>query len=137
MRRAIGVTTSEHIVAGLVEENGLGGSLGVYEEDSDFEPLHGMPAPAIAQCLADEIKNVAGDEKVDTIGIGLPGIIRDGFIEDSPNLKQLKGAHIRDLVTEALHKSGIVTPVHVFNDADIMADGIAVTRGQLDSMIRV
>jgi predicted NBD/HSP70 family sugar kinase len=137
MRRAIGVTTSEHIVAGLVEENRLVGSLRFYQEDSDFDPLHGMPAPAIAQCLADEIKIVAGDEKVDAIGIGLPGIIRDGFIEDSPNLKQLKGAHIRDLVTDALQKSGISAPVHVYNDADIMAAGIAGTRGHLDRMIRV
>ena len=137
MRRAIGVTTSEHIVAGLVEENRLVGSLRFYEEDSDFEPLHGMPVTAIAQCLADEIKNTAGAEKVDAIGIGLPGIIRDGFIEDSPNLKQLKGAHIRDLVTEALRRAGILAPVHVYNDADIMAAGIAGTRGHLDRMIRV
>src|SRR5258708_17019991 len=137
MRRAIGVTTSEHIVAGLVEENRLVGSRLVYEEDSDFEPLHGMPVTAIAQCLADEIKNTAGAEKVDAIGIGLPGIIRDGFIEDSPNLKQLKGAHIRDLVTDALRKAGILAPVHVYNDADIMAAGIAGTRGHLDRMIRV
>jgi hypothetical protein len=36
MRRAIGVTTSEHIVAGLVEENRLVGSLRFYQEDSDF-----------------------------------------------------------------------------------------------------
>src|SRR5260370_34652212 len=137
MRRAVGVTTAEHIVTGLVEENRLVGSLRLYQEDSDFEPLHGMPAPAIAQCLADEIKTVAGDEKVDAIGIGLPGIIREGFIEDSPNLKQLKGAHIRNLVTEALQKAGIVAPLHVYNDADIMAAGIAGTRGHLDRMIRV
>lgn len=137
MRRAIGVTTAEHIVTGLVEEHRLVGRLRVYKEDSDDEPLHGMPVAAIAQCLADEIKNVAGDEKVDAIGIGVPGIIREGFIEDSPNLKQLKGAHIRDLVTEALRGAGIVAPVHIYNDADIMAAGIAGTRGHLDRVVRV
>jgi len=137
MRRAIGVTTAEHIVTGLVEEHRLVGRLRVYKEDSDDEPLHGMPVAAIAQCLADEIKHVAGDEKVDAIGIGIPGIIREGFIEDSPNLKQLKGAHIRNLVTEALRGAGIVAPVHIYNDADIVAAGIAGTRGHLDRMVRV
>ena len=58
MRRAIGVTTAEHIVTGLVEEHRLVGHLRVYREDSDGEPLHGMPVAAIAQCLADEIKHV-------------------------------------------------------------------------------
>jgi glucokinase len=137
MQRAIGVTTAEHIVTGLVEENRLVGHLRVYKEDSDDEPLHGMPVAAIAQCLAEEIKNVAGGEKVDAIGIGVPGIIREGFIEDSPNLKQLKGAHIRNLVTEALRGTGIAAPVHVYNDADIMAAGIAGTHGHLDRVIRV
>jgi len=137
MRRAIGVTTAEHIVTGLVEEHRLVGHLRVCKEDSDGEPLHGMPVAAIAQCLADEIKHVAGNEKVDAIGIGVPGIIREGFIEDSPNLKQLKGAHIRTLVTDALRGSGIEAPVHVYNDADIMAAGIAGTHGHLDRMVRV
>lgn len=68
MRGAIGVTTAEHIVTGLVEEHRLVGSLRVYEEDSDAEPLHGMPAAAIAECIADEIKRTAGGGKVDAIG---------------------------------------------------------------------
>jgi glucokinase len=137
MRRAIGVTAAEHIVCGLVEEHRLVGSLRVYQEDSDSDPLHGMPARAIAECIANEIQCTAGDEKVDAIGIGLPGIVCEGFIEDSPNLKQLKGAHIRDLLTEALLPSGIVAPVHVYNDADIMAAGLAATRGHLDRVVRV
>jgi predicted NBD/HSP70 family sugar kinase len=96
-----------------------------------------MPAGAIAECIAKEIKATAGNEKVDAIGIGLPGIICEGFIEDSPNLKQLKGAHIRNLVSAALQAAGIQAPVHVYNDADIMAAGIAGTRGHLDRVVRV
>jgi len=137
MRRAIGVTTAEHIVTGLVEEHRLVGRLRLYQEGPEAEPLHGMPAPAIAQCIADEIEKTAGAENVDAVGIGIPGIIREGFIEDSPNLKQLKGAHIRNLVTEALHRAGILAPVHIYNDADIVAAGIAATRGHLDRMVRV
>jgi glucokinase len=137
MRRAIGVTASENIVCGLVEENCLVGKLRAYQEDSDSDTLHGMPAGAIAECIAKEIKIAAGGEKVDAIGIGLPGIICEGFIEDSPNLKQLKGAHIRNLVADALQAAGVQGPVHVYNDADIMAAGIAGTRGHLDRVVRV
>ena len=59
------------------------------------------------------------------------------FIEDSPNLRQLKGAHMQDLIAEALHDGGITAPVYVFNDADVLAAGLAATHGHLDRFIRV
>lgn len=52
-------------------------------------------------------------------------------------MKQLKGAHIRNLLTEALLRVDIEAPVHVYNDADIVAAGIAGTRGYLDRVVRV
>ena len=137
MRRAIGVTTAEHIATGVVEGNALAGKVRVFEEDVEADPLHGMPPAAIAQRLADQIQAAAAGSSIDAIGIGLPGIIRDGLIDESPNLKQLKGANIRDLVSAALATSGISTSVHVYNDADIVAAGLAATRGQLDRLTRV
>ncbi len=138
MQRSIGVTTAEHIAAGLVESNELVGKLHLFEEDSEADPLHGMPAAGIAQIIAGQIKAVAAGSRVDAIGIGLPGIIRDGLVEESPNLRQLKGAHIRDLVSAALVEAGLdAPPVHVYNDADVVAAGLAATRGQLDRLIRV
>jgi glucokinase len=137
MQRSVGVTTAEHIAAGLVEGNQLVGKLHLFEERSEADALHGMPTAGIARTIADEILAVAAGSKVDAVGIGVPGIIRDGLIEESPNLRQLKGANIRELVSSALREAGLDAPVHVYNDADVVAAGLAATRGQLDRLIRV
>ncbi len=135
--RSIGVTTAEHIAAGLVEGNQLVSKLYLFEEDSETDALHGMPSERIAQTIAGQILAAAGGAKVDAIGIGVPGIICDGLVEESPNLRQLKGAHMRELVSSALRQAGLDAPVHVYNDADVVAAGLAATRGQLDRLIRV
>jgi glucokinase len=135
--RSIGVTTAEHIAAGLVEGNQLVSKLYLFEEDSETDALHGMPSERIAQTIASQILAAASGTKVDAIGIGVPGIICDGLVEESPNLRQLKGAHMRELVSSALRQAGLDAPVHVYNDADVVAAGLAATRGQLDRLIRV
>jgi glucokinase len=137
VRRAIGVATAEHIATGLVEGQRLVGELRVYDEASGHEPLFSLPPAEIAERLAREILAVAGDSLPDTIGIGLPGIIRDGAVEESPNLRQLKGIPMCGLVAKALGDAGLVAPVSLFNDADAVAAGMAATRGQLDRLIRV
>ncbi len=137
MRRAIGITTSEHMAGGLVEDHQLVHGLRIFEESSGREPVLSMPAEGIAQRLAEEIRAIADGEKLDAVGIGLPGIIRDGLIEESPNLKQLKGANFQTLMSVALGQAGIAVPVYVQNDADVVAAGLAATRGQLDRLIRV
>jgi predicted NBD/HSP70 family sugar kinase len=80
---------------------------------------------------------VAAGQAVGAVGVGLPGIINCGFIEESPNLRQLKGAHMQDLLREALRTCGITAPVYVYNDADVLAAGLAATHGHLDRFIRV
>ena len=137
MRRTIGITTAEQIATGLVEGYQVVGQLRDYQEKSIEDPLLSMSPAGIAQCFADEIRAVASGEKVDAIGIGLPGLIREGFVEESPNLRQLKGARFQELVTSALREAGIVAPVYVYNDADVVAAGLAATHGYLDRLIRV
>jgi glucokinase len=137
MPRSIGVTTAEHIAAGMVEGTQLVSKLHLFEEDSETDALHGMPSAGIAQTIAGQILAVAAGSKVDAIGIGVPGIIREGLVEESPNLRQLKGANVRELVSNALREHGLDAPVHVYNDADVVAAGLAATRGQLDRLIRV
>ncbi len=44
---------------------------------------------------------------------------------------------MQDLISKALEEVGIRAPVAVFNDADVMAAGLAATRGLLDRQIRV
>ena len=67
----------------------------------------------------------------------MPGIVRNGIVEDSPNLVQFKGVNMQELVADAFAPQDWQVPVSVFNDADVMAAGIAATRGQLDRLIRV
>jgi glucokinase len=137
MSRTIGVTTAEHISTGLVEGEALVGKLRVLEEDPGTEPLFSTPPAGIAQRFAEEIRAVAAGQTVDAIGVGLPGIINCGFVEESPNLRQLKGANMQELVAEALRQYGISSPVYVYNDADVLAAGLAATHGYLDRFIRV
>jgi glucokinase len=136
MSRAIGVSTAEHIATGLVEGESLVGELRVAQE-SGIEALFSMPPAQIAECLAREIQAVAGGSPPDAIGIGMPGIIRGGCVEESPNLRQLKGVPMRQLVSKALSDLGLDAPVSLYNDADAVAAGLAATRGQLDTLIRV
>ena len=137
MARTIGITTAEDICTGLVEGNQLVGRLRIYEQRVEDEPLLSLPPDGIAQRFAEEIRAVAGGETVDAIGVGLPGIINCGFIEESPNIRQLKGAHMQDLLAAALRNLGITAPVYVYNDADVLAAGLAATHGNLDRFIRV
>jgi len=135
--RSIGVTTAERIAAGLVEDERLAGALHFYEGEAEADLLRGMPSAGIAQTIATVARKAAHDVKPDAVGIGLPGIIRNGIVEESPNLRQLKGANMAELVAAALHEAGINAPVSVYNDADVVAAGLAATRGQLDRLIRV
>src|SRR5580700_4318536 len=137
MPRTVGITTADHIVTGLVEGNKLIGKLRVHDESPDDEPLLSLPPDGIADRFAEEISAAAAGQTLDAIGVGLPGIINNGFIEESPNLRQLKGAHMQDLVREALRRRGINAPVYVYNDADVVAAGLAATHDHLDRFIRV
>src|SRR5438552_45471 len=134
MRRTIGVTTSEHVVVGVVENNRLLGSLRVYPEDDSTEDLLGMPAEAIAHRIRLEIEAVSNGQSIEAIGVGIPGIIRGPIIEESPNLQQLKGCNMGDTLSAELRDAGINAPVFFYNDADIVATGLAATRGQLDRL---
>src|SRR5271156_2744720 len=137
MARTIGITTAEDIATGLVDGHQLVGKLRIYEQGAEDEPLLSLPPEGIAQRFADEIQAVGAGQAIDAIGVGLPGIINCGFIEESPNLRQLKGAHMQNLVAEALRNRGITAPVYVYNDADVLAAGLAASHGYLDRFIRV
>jgi predicted NBD/HSP70 family sugar kinase len=134
--KAIGITTADRIATGVVEGHRLMGTLRVCDA-ADHESLFSTPLPGIAELIAREVQAVAAGSKIDIIGIGFPGIIRNGCIEESPNLRQLKGANIRGALSGALQNVGIDVPVQVYNDADAMAAGLAATRGYLNRLIRV
>jgi glucokinase len=144
-QQMIGVAATAQIAVGLVEGCDLIGPIRRFplpvEEDSE-DPLleiHSMPMEAIAEVIARIISELCSEHgaKPVAVGVGFPGIIRGGVIEESPNLKQMKGARLSDAVATALAGSGLSVPVSLYNDADVVAAGIAATRGQLDNLIRV
>src|SRR5271169_6333686 len=138
MRRTAGVLVMEHIAVGLVEGDKVVGPLRRYPEKEDsVDALLAMPADKIAECIREQIESLAKGEKIHAIGLGFPGVIRDGIVEDSPNLHQVKGFHLQGALTGALRLDGKEVPVRVFNDADAMAAGIAATQGKLNKLTRV
>jgi glucokinase len=124
--RTIGMMAGERVFAGAVEENRLLGEIHSYGSAPE------TPAEAYFDRLRREIEDIGGHE-IGAIGVGVPGIIRDGLIEESPNLQQLKGLNLGTLLKGAFPSSSVV----ILNDADAVAAGIAATRGELGKIIRV
>jgi predicted NBD/HSP70 family sugar kinase len=63
--------------------------------------------------------------------------VKNGVVEEAPNLPQLKGARMQELLAMRLRTYEINAAVTIVNDADGMAAGLASKHGKLDSMIRV
>lgn len=138
MSKLAGVHVVQHVATGLVENNRVVGGVRPFPaKDAPHDALLSMPADDIATAIAQQVKAVANGEKLDAVGIGFPGIIRNGVAEESPNLQQMKGFHLQNAVEAALAKAGIKVSVGVFNDADATAAGIAATRGVLHKLNRV
>jgi predicted NBD/HSP70 family sugar kinase len=128
----IGVFATEKISVGLVEDHRLVAP--VYTAAG----LLGLPQNDVAQTLFAYIEQAckaAGRDlaTIPSVGVGIPGIVREGIVEESPNLPQLKGLDLKN----ALATAGLRAKALVFNDADAFAAGIAATRGHLEKLIRV
>jgi glucokinase len=140
MTTAIGVAMTEHIVAGRMEDHKLVGALLRYPaEGGEADALSAVPAGELVEILAGQIAALNGDGgvSVEAIGVAVPGVVRHGVVEESPNLKQLKGMKLADELGRALSSQGIAAPVYIANDADAIAAGVAATRGQLNKLTRV
>ena len=134
MPKSVGVLVMEHIAVGLVENNQLVGPVNVYpDKGTSLDALQSMPAENIGDCVQQQIDAAVKGQKIQAIGLGFPGVIRNGIIEDSPNLHQVKGFNLQG----ALSARGLSAPIRLFNDADAMAAGIAATRDKLQKLIRV
>jgi predicted NBD/HSP70 family sugar kinase len=144
MTTAIGVVMTGHIVTGRLGDQRLTGKLLRYPEDPELtNELDALPSSELVEIIAGHVESLTGgagggaNGKVNAIGVAVPGIVRSGIIEESPNLKQLKGTRLAEELANALAARGIDTPVHVGNDADAIAAGVAATRGKLDKLTRV
>lgn len=140
MTVAIGVVMTEHIVAGrLVDHKPVGNPVRFPAEGDEYDVLTAIPSGELLETLASHIAKLVdeGGTKVDAIGVAVPGVVRHNIVEDSPNLSQLKGMHMGEELGRVLAERGISAPVHIANDADAIAAGVAATRGQLNRLTRV
>jgi predicted NBD/HSP70 family sugar kinase len=141
----VGVNVAERIYAGLIVDHKLQGKLVSYppgpapKDDDDDNFLVELPTDSVISDLCDLVLQVAKEHEaaVGCVGVALPGLVRSGVVEEAPNLLQLKGAHVQELVSSALVARGLKVPVTVLNDADAMAAGLASQHGKLDHLVRV
>lgn len=137
MVKTAGVIVVEHIAAGVVEDNRVTGGLKLFPEGDSLEALLSMPADGIAAKIAEVVSSAAAGAPLTALGVGFPGIIREGVVEESPNLQQMKGFGLQSALEELLSSGGGRGVVRIYNDADATAAGIAATRGVLHKLNRV
>ncbi len=138
MSRTIGVVVSSRIVAGLMEDHKVVGELSQFPENpEDHEALLEHPFESLCHLISDQVMALHAEGPIDAVGVAIPGIIRGGIVEDSPNLAQLKGANIAESLGAIFQSKGIVAPLKTMNDADAVAAGLAVTKGRMDRLVRV
>jgi glucokinase len=140
MSNAIGIVITDHIVAGRLEDQQLVGKLLRYPEDpGEPDILSSIPVGELVGMFCQFVSTLASDSiaPLDAVGIAVPGIVRNGIVEDSPNLTQIKGVYLEEEVTQGLARCGIAVPVRIANDADAIAAGVAAIHGRLEKLTRV
>jgi glucokinase len=140
MTSAIGIVMTDHIVAGRLEDQRLTGKLLRYPADpGEPDVLSAIPSSTLVDTLAGQITSLVktGGQLLDAIGVAVPGIIRNGVVEDSPNLTQIKGMRLAEDLARELSARGVTAPVHIANDADAIAAGVAAIHGRMEKLTRV
>lgn len=123
--------------AGLVEDHRVVGPVMAYPPDEDADSLPFLSPDDMIRVLCDAVSHLSEDSLIGGVGIGFPGLIRGGVVEESPNLEQFKGVALERAVLDTLQQRGLRTPVTLMNDAQALAAGIAAAHGELDKQVRV
>ncbi len=137
MGRAIGVLVTRCIWVGVVEGATLGEVRAYPAAGEPAVDLRSLSVDDIVARVREAVVALAAAGAVDSVGAGFPGIVRDGVIDESPNLGQFKGEPIQERLAAALKEAGIEAPVTVVNHADALAAGIAATHGAMEKLVRV
>jgi predicted NBD/HSP70 family sugar kinase len=138
MGQTIGVLATRQVAVGVVEDNALIGPIRVFPEEADNpDTLRTMTGDEIAELIGEQVLQIAGERQIDSVGVGFPGVIRNGVVEESPNLQQIKGFAFAAALCGVLGRGGLKASVLILNDADAIAAGVAATRGHLEKLIRI
>jgi predicted NBD/HSP70 family sugar kinase len=130
MKRTLGVAVTRHIWLGAIEDHRLTDTNVFPQPGGGFWDIRSMPAEQVAETMREQIARVVASSPVEAIGVGFPGIMREGIVEECPNYPQMKGYNLAVALSDKI-------AVTVVNRTDAMAAGIAATRGQLEKLIRV
>lgn len=135
MAQTIGMVAGDYVATGIVENGELVESVRIFpEQPSGREVFQGMPVEGICEHLRDQIRLATAGREIAAVGLAFPGIVREGVVEDSPNLQQIKGWNLRAALSAVLPRG---MRVHVINDAAAMATGAAARRGEGESLTRL
>jgi len=138
MGQTIGVLATRQVAVGVVEDNAVTGPIRIFPNVEDNpDALRTMPGDDIAELIGQQVLLAAKEREIDGVGVGFPGVIRNGVVEESPNLQQIKGFAFAGSLTAVLARGGLKAPVLILNDADAIAAGVAATRGHLEKLIRI
>jgi glucokinase len=142
MDQIVGISAAGKLSVALVEGNRLISPVNQYPppgDDSNQNEFLSMPMEEMVETVAEMVRTLCHEHNAKPVAVGMcfPGIIRDGIVAESPNLKQAKGANLCGMLTTALRTRDLTPRIAVCNDADATATGIAAQRGQLESLIRV
>src|ERR1035437_6984994 len=127
MGKSLGIHLTGRIVTGVIESQKRCARLFHFPDDhEDTDSLLDTPLDGLIDLVREQAVRAVGDcGPIEAVGLALPGIVRDGVVEDAPNLAQLKGTRIAEKMHRALSEAGITAPVIVLNDADAIAAGVA------------
>src|SRR5665213_1885854 len=99
MAKTIGVVLSNRVLAGLVVDHERVGELCCFPEGDEQDALVEVPTEGLVKLICERIVEGAhGAKDIAAVGIALPGLVRNGVVEDAPNLPQLKGARVQELI---------------------------------------
>src|SRR5579875_1710697 len=102
MANGIGILITERVAVAAVSDHAIVGTIRLHPEDKAItDSLYGVPAETIVQRIVEQVRGLEIQQRPMHIGLGMPGIVRNGFVEDSPNLVQFKGINMQELVTQA------------------------------------
>ena len=137
MGRSIGVLAIGYLWVGIVDGAKLEDVRMYFKPGEPQIDLKTVPTGDIVAIVCDQVRELAKQGPIESVGAGFPSVIRGGVILESPNLGQLKGFHVADELRCALGAGGIDVPVVAINDADALAAGIAATHETMDDLVRV
>jgi len=139
MEKNLGIHLTGSVSLGVVEDQKPCSSVHHFPENrEETDSLLDMPLDQLVDLVCDQALHIISESgPVEAVGLAIPGIVRDGVVEDAPNLAQLKGSRVAERLQQGLARSGVSVPVTALNDADAIAAGIAAKHGRLDRFVRV